>query len=160
MQPCFPSLSPPLFFFPQYFSSGLAQRGDEERGEGLSGFLPNDICAEFRRSLPFKCIVCGERGASIGCAVKRCRCVGHYSCLQSKNYIFQHFDNFETFCPNHCPKQQAVCVQQSECPICLLDINAEPGFSQIYCPSCKTYFHRNCVQVSYIIIHDHCLLYV
>ena len=112
MQPLFSSLS----LLCQYFSSGLAQRGNEERGEGLSGFLSRDICAEVRRSLQLRCIVCGERGASIGCAVRRCRAVGHYSCLLSKNYIFQHFDKFETFCPSHCPKQAAVSVQQSECP--------------------------------------------
>ena len=117
-QSCYPSLLSSLFFFfffvcLQYFSSGLAQRGDEERGEGLYGFLAQDIRAEVRRSLPFKCTVCGGKGASIGCAVKRCRCIGHYSCLQSKDYLFQHFENFETFCPKHSPRQQAVYVRQS-----------------------------------------------
>ena len=142
------------FFLPspspaQYFASGLAQRGDEDKGEGLSGFLPSDIRAEVRRSSCLKCIVCGGKGASIGCSVRRCRCNGHYACLQANKYIFQHFGNFEAFCPSHSPKQRPVPSQQSDCPICLSLVNPEPGFSQIYCPYCRTYFHRHCVEVSH-----------
>lgn len=113
----------------------------------MSGFLPQDILKEVRRSLLLSCVVCGRRGASIGCAVKRCRCVGHYSCLQNSGYIFQHFDNFKAFCPKHSPTQRAVKLSQSDCPVCLEAINAEPGFHQISCPHCKTYFHRSCIQV-------------
>lgn len=103
---------------------------------------------EVRRSRYFKCTVCGRKGASVGCAVKMCQRVGHWACLHSNDYVFQHFGNFEAFCPRHSPNQQSVPSQQIDCPICLMPVSPKPRFHQIYCPKCRTYFHRECVQVN------------
>lgn len=140
----------------QYFASGMGQNGEEN--EGIRGFLICDILSEVKRSRRGKlpvCISCKKKGASVGCAVKSCRQVGHYPCLKELGgFVFQCYDRFETFCPRHRPKQRVLSSSSlpihsdaHTCCICLSRIECEPSFKELYCPSCKTFLHRDCLQV-------------
>ena len=138
-----------------YFASGLAQNGDTH--EGIQGFLICDILTEVRRSHGRKarlCAFCKKKGAAVGCAKKSCRRVGHFPCLkQPGNFLFQHFDCFQAFCPHHAPKQRVLHASSlpshtdlHTCCICLSPISNVPSLSELYCPSCKTFLHRDCLQ--------------
>lgn len=127
----------------QYFSSGLVQKGDVT--QGLSGFLVADVLAEVRRGGKKKmiCIVCRKPGKYVGCEVTRCLKGGHFPCLVKANYVFQHYDTFCTYCPAHAPTQTPLSNVSESCCICLTPLSA----SILYCPSCHTHFHKDCVQV-------------
>ncbi len=104
------------------------------------------MLAEVRRggSRKMACSVCRFPGKYIGCTVATCPKGGHYPCLVKANYLFQHYDAFVAFCPTHAPTQPRLLANASEnCCICL-----GPLYSpSLYCPSCTTYFHKDCVQV-------------
>ena len=110
-----------------------------------------DIQREVRRGTLFRCVVCKQAGASVGCSIKSCRNVGHVPCLQTKNYLFQYFGCFATFCPKHRPNQKALLMMNesisTECCICLSAIQLDDDFRKLFCPSCLTPFHRECIQV-------------
>ena len=140
----------------QYFASGLAQNGDTH--EGIQGFLICDILTEVRRShgrMARVCAFCRKKGAAVRCTTKGCRLVGHFPCLkQPGDFLFQHFDRFEAFCPHHAPKQRFLRASSlpshtdlHTCCICLSQIQNVPSFSELYCPSCETFLHRDCLQV-------------
>lgn len=55
---------------------------------------------EYCRGRKLKCSSCGQKGATIGCYIQRCKKVFHYRCLQSaKAYCVERF--FAAFCETH-----------------------------------------------------------
>lgn len=55
---------------------------------------------EYCRGRQLKCSECGEKGATIGCYIQRCKRVFHYRCLnRAKAYLIERF--FAAFCGNH-----------------------------------------------------------
>ena len=105
--------------------------------------------------LMYDCAFCRKKGAAVGCAAKGCRLVGHFPCLkQTGDFLFQCFDRFKAFCPHHAPKQRFLHASSlpshtdlHTCCICLSQIKTAPSFSELYCPSCETFLHRDCLQV-------------
>ncbi|ELU04201.1 hypothetical protein CAPTEDRAFT_128759, partial [Capitella teleta] len=127
------------------FSSGLMQSGEDD--EGLGGFLPDEILKEVRRSSRLKCTYCGQHGASVGCAVKKCKMVFHYPCGIKNRILFQYFDRFRSFCSQHrdppianSPPADAVCSA------CVSPFDLKEAHSVLSMPCCKNWLHRTCIQ--------------
>lgn len=136
-----------IYLYLQYFSSGLAQNGDADKNEGLSGFLTSDILAEVKRATRSKmrCSVCKRPGLFIGCSGERsCRQGGHFPCLYEEGFLFQHCGSFDTYCPRHAPIQPPIDIPNKNCCICFSSLSNK---KVLYCVSCKTTFHRTCIQV-------------
>ena len=129
----------------QYFSSGLAQNGTDGESNTINGFLVEDVNKELRRGLKIKCSGCKQPGGYIGCAVRTCRKAGHFPCLHTLGYTFQHCGSFEAFCPKHCPTQSKIqnTDESNECCICLTELGSS---NKLYCPCCLTTFHKICIQ--------------
>ncbi|XP_071963351.1 G2/M phase-specific E3 ubiquitin-protein ligase-like [Antedon mediterranea] len=131
------------------FASGLSQRG---RGrQGIEGFLPDDIIQEFRRAKRLACRYCTNRGATIGCVVKRCPMTFHFHCGLANGSLSQFFGNFNSYCLEHRPHQETdlSCGSPSkiECPICFCDVPCETNLNVLKTPCCNsTWLHRECVQ--------------
>ena len=144
----------------KYFASGIGQNGEET--EGIQGFLIKHIQSEVVRShrgkIP-RCMICKKKGATVGCAVKSCSKVGHYPCVKKfGGFVFQYYDRFMAFCPLHCPQQRCldlsslpVHTDTQTCCICLSRIKCEPSLHELYCPTCLTFLHRDCLQVKMVI---------
>ena len=115
----------------QYFSSGLAQNGTDKELNTISGFLMEDVNKELRRGLKIKCSGCNQPGGYIGCAVRTCRKAGHFPCLHTLGYTFQHWGNFEAFCPKHCPTKSKIQRIEKECCICLTELCAPASLSPL-----------------------------
>lgn len=138
------------FFFVQYFSSGLAQRSDEQdEANAICGFLVDDIIKELGRGTALKCVGCGKPGGYVGCMVKSCRKAGHFPCLHELDFTFHYDGNFEAYCPKHCPTQPKLLYSNisTDCCICLCSLSSVQRPQQIYCPCCFTTFHKACIQV-------------
>lgn len=137
------------YFFLQYFSSGLAQNGDEnDQLNAINGFYLSDIVKELHRGNNLKCSICRRSGGYVGCASKRCQKAGHFPCLHRLGYTFHYGGNFEAYCPKHCPTQPSLgnfSKSDGSCCICLSPLDSAP--EQLYCPCCLMVFHRMCVQV-------------
>lgn len=132
---------------PQYFSSGLAQNGEENEQSGaINGFLLLDIYKELHRGLSIKCTGCKKPGGYVGCAVKACRKAGHFPCLHRLGFTFHYADDFAAYCQKHCPVQPNLPLHDDiqECCICLSTILPKHN---LYSPCCLTRFHRECIQV-------------
>ncbi|GLD71860.1 G2/M phase-specific E3 ubiquitin-protein ligase [Lates japonicus] len=108
----------------QLTSCGVYQRGKE--GEGVFGFLVDDIRQEIRRSARLTCCSCKKKGACVSAVT--------------------------SYCPDHSPTQSLfvgldLSLPQS-CSVCLDSIDPVLSYSVLKCPSCHTsWFHRDCVQV-------------
>ncbi len=102
--------------------------------------------AEMKRATSRKmvCTVCRQPGKYIGCGVSSCPKGGHFPCLVSADFLFQHCDAFRAFCPRHAPTQCPLSGPSERCCICLASLSPP----SLYCPSCKTVFHKSCIQVS------------
>ncbi len=113
--------------------------------QGISGFRVPDIQAEMKRATSRKmvCSVCRQPGKYIGCGVSSCPKGGHFPCLVSADFLFQHYDAFRAFCPRHAPTQRPLSCHSECCCICLGSLSPP----SLYCPSCKTVFHKTCIQV-------------
>ena len=145
---------------PKYFASGIGQNAEEN--EGIQGFPIKNIQSEVVRShrgkIP-RCIICKKKGATVGCAVQSCPKVGHYPCVKEfGGFVFQYYDRFMAFCPMHCPKQRCIDVSSlpahmdaQTCCICLNQVKCEPSLHELYCPTCLTFLHRDCLQVRMVI---------
>ncbi|KAL5493181.1 hypothetical protein EMCRGX_G014319 [Ephydatia muelleri] len=132
-----------------YFSSGLEQKGEDD--EGIQGFLAPDILKEIKRGqrCRLKCFVCGQRGAYVGCANKRCRKTGHFPCLNEQGFLFQFCGSFSAYCQKHRPTQPPLDFQSPRrlnCSICVCQVPAAPSFDVLYSPCCKAVLHRECIQ--------------
>ncbi|XP_051872649.1 G2/M phase-specific E3 ubiquitin-protein ligase isoform X1 [Pristis pectinata] len=131
-------------------SSGLYQRGKEN--EGIYGFLADDIKKEIYRAARMKCRVCNIRGASIGCAIRKCRKSFHFPCGVENQCIFQFTGQFPSYCWDHKPVQKIPCASiwsggPNTCAVCLESIDPLPSYDVLKSPCCKnTWFHRQCLQ--------------
>ncbi|KAE8289557.1 G2/M phase-specific E3 ubiquitin-protein ligase [Larimichthys crocea] len=138
-----------VHYFCLLTSCGVYQRGEE--GEGVFGFLVDDIKQEIRRSSRLTCCCCKKKGACVGCNVRSCRKTIHFPCGRKQQFISQFTGLFPSFCPDHSPTQ-SLCVASDlslpqTCSICLDSIEPILCYSILKCPSCHTsWFHRDCVQ--------------
>ncbi|KAM6973271.1 G2/M phase-specific E3 ubiquitin-protein ligase [Aplochiton taeniatus] len=138
-----------VHYFCLLMSSGVYQKGEE--GEGIFGFLVDDIHKEIRRSSRLRCVACKQKGASVGCFVKSCRQMVHFPCGKKQKFIFQFTDLYPSYCVEHSPTQSLpvsadISLPQS-CSVCLDPIEALLSYSILKCPACHTsWFHRECVQ--------------
>lgn len=93
----------------------MYQRGED--GEGVLGFLVDDIKQEIRRSARLvgllwrrrlsrrlnppvagaslqTCCACKKKGACVGCYVKSCRKTVHFPCGRRSGFVSQFAQNF------------------------------------------------------------------
>ena len=68
--------------------------------EDESGGL-HDALKEMRRGAAFKCAGCGKRGASLGCAVEKCRRCYHFHCAQAAQGLLMVEGLYGIWCPVH-----------------------------------------------------------
>ncbi|XP_049918248.1 G2/M phase-specific E3 ubiquitin-protein ligase [Epinephelus moara] len=138
-----------VHYFCLLTSCGVYQRGEE--GEGVFGFLVDDIKQECRRSARLTCSFCKGKGACVGCYVRSCRKVAHFPCARKNQFVSQFTGLFPSYCPDHSPTQ-SLCVSSDlslpqSCSICLDSIDPVLSYSVLKCPSCHaSWFHRDCVQ--------------
>ncbi|KAM9777959.1 G2/M phase-specific E3 ubiquitin-protein ligase [Neosynchiropus ocellatus] len=138
-----------VHYFCLLTSSGVYQRGNEN--EGVVGFMVDDIKMEVKRSARLKCVVCKEKGASVGCNIKSCRKTVHFPCGRSNKFLFQFTGLFPSFCPDHSPTQTLSITSDlslpQTCSVCLDSLDPVLSYSVLKCPSCHaSWFHRDCVQ--------------
>ncbi|XP_061843656.1 G2/M phase-specific E3 ubiquitin-protein ligase [Nerophis lumbriciformis] len=138
-----------VHYFCLLTSCGVYQRGKE--GEGVLGFLVDDIKRESRRSARLRCCVCKKKGACVGCNVTSCRKMVHFPCGRQHQFISQFTGDFPSYCPDHSPSQ-SVCVTSDlslvrSCSVCLDSLDPVLSYHVLKCPSCHgSWFHRDCVQ--------------
>uniref|UniRef100_A0A3Q0SYV2 G2/M-phase specific E3 ubiquitin protein ligase n=1 Tax=Amphilophus citrinellus TaxID=61819 RepID=A0A3Q0SYV2_AMPCI len=138
-----------VHYFCLLTSCGVYQRGEE--GEGIFGFLVEDIKNEVRRSARLTCFGCKKKGACVGCNVRSCRKMVHFPCGRKQMFVSQFTGLFPSYCPDHSPSQ-SLCTGLDvslphSCSICLDSIDPILSYSILKCPSCHTsWFHRDCVQ--------------
>ncbi|NXU47767.1 G2E3 ligase, partial [Turnix velox] len=129
-------------------SSGIWQRGEEN--EGVYGFLLADIKKEVNRAAKLNCNICKRKGASIGCAVPKCKRSYHFPCGVQKECIFQFMEDFRSYCWEHKPVQKFSNKESrgaSHCLICMDLVEQLPGYTVLRSPCCKNaWFHRECLQ--------------
>ncbi|XP_068218947.1 pineapple eye protein-like isoform X2 [Palaemon carinicauda] len=128
-----------------FFSSGLAQNGEEE--EGILGFLIPDILKELARGKKLACAFCSKKGATIGCSERKCRRSYHYACGLKHNVQYRFSGDFRSYCQTHREYQHGEAIGQTvECPICMDELIADPK-KAVWSPCCnKKWFHKICVQ--------------
>ncbi|TRY84980.1 hypothetical protein DNTS_028856 [Danionella cerebrum] len=134
-------------YFCLLMASGMSQRGKEN--EGIHGFLVGDIKKEIQRSLRLRCSFCKDKGASVGCFIKRCAKKFHMPCGLGHEVIFQFKDSFPSFCKKHSPSQSCIFKPSLPlcCSICLDQIEPVLSYCVLKCPACHgSWFHRHCVQ--------------
>uniref|UniRef100_A0A8D2ZN33 G2/M phase-specific E3 ubiquitin-protein ligase n=1 Tax=Scophthalmus maximus TaxID=52904 RepID=A0A8D2ZN33_SCOMX len=138
-----------VHYFCLLTSCGVYQRGEE--GEGVFGFLVDDIKQETRRSARLTCCSCKKKGACVGCNVRSCRKTVHFPCARKEKFVSQFTGLFPSFCPYHSPTQSHsvssdLSLPQS-CSVCLDIIEPVLSHSVLKCPCCHAgWFHRECVQ--------------
>ncbi|XP_051941411.1 G2/M phase-specific E3 ubiquitin-protein ligase [Hippocampus zosterae] len=138
-----------VHYFCLLTSCGVYQRGKD--GEGVFGFLVDDIKREIRRSARLTCCACKKKGACVGCYVKSCRKTVHFPCGRKSGFVSQFTQNFPSYCPDHSPFQSAAVTSNlslpQSCSVCLDAIDGDLSYGVLKCPSCHgSWFHRDCVQ--------------
>jgi hypothetical protein len=58
------------------------------------------VASSVRRSRALRCMVCRDRGASLGCYQTGCQRVYHLPCAHSAGCLMDD-DNFTIYCPQH-----------------------------------------------------------
>jgi len=138
------------------FSSGLEQKGDDS--DGIEGFLIGDIMKEVRRGSRLRCSFCRKKGATVGCAEKKCKKKYHPICGQEQGCLFQYFDEFKSFCKDHRRIEDLnlckIDVGNASCSICQEEIEFKDPFKILWVPCCHSYFHKNCIQCQAISAGD------
>ncbi|XP_061741980.1 G2/M phase-specific E3 ubiquitin-protein ligase isoform X2 [Nerophis ophidion] len=138
-----------VHYFCLLTSCGVYQRGKE--GEGVLGFLVDDIKRESRRSARLTCCVCKKKGACVGCNVASCRKMVHFPCGRQQQFISQFTGQFPSYCPDHSPSQSVRVTSDlglvRSCSVCLDSLDPVLSYQVLKCPSCHgSWFHRDCVQ--------------
>uniref|UniRef100_H2ZAJ3 PHD-type domain-containing protein n=1 Tax=Ciona savignyi TaxID=51511 RepID=H2ZAJ3_CIOSA len=117
--------------------------------DSIYGFLIKDILTEITRASKLRCTYCHRIGASIGCAVTKCKAKFHLNCGLNEGMVSQFFGEFPSFCRHHRPKQESVSkVRATTCPICLDDVICSvDDVTSLKTPCChEVWLHRACVQ--------------
>ncbi|XP_061677103.1 G2/M phase-specific E3 ubiquitin-protein ligase [Syngnathoides biaculeatus] len=138
-----------VHYFCLLTSCGVYQRGED--GEGVLGFLVDDIKQESRRSSRLTCCACKKKGACVGCNVKSCRKTVHFPCGRKSGFVSQFAENFPSYCPDHSPLQSPCATSKADppelCSVCLDALDGDLSYRVLKCPSCHaSWFHRDCVQ--------------
>ncbi|XP_054270224.1 uncharacterized protein LOC128991406 isoform X2 [Macrosteles quadrilineatus] len=133
-------------------SSNMEQNGRDS--DGILGFLGNDIHKEVRRGARLYCTYCRSGGATLGCAVAKCKVVFHLPCGMKHGTLHQFFGEFKSFCAKHRPVQKisakilAESSKNAMCGICYEKVVPRPIHETLWAPCCQksAFFHRDCVQ--------------
>ncbi|XP_078481229.1 E3 ubiquitin-protein ligase PHF7 [Ciona intestinalis] len=140
-----------LHYFCLLLASGLNQTIDvtdcTTEKDSIYGFMVKDIVAEYHRASRLRCSFCHKKGASIGCAVPRCKVKFHHPCAEET--VSQFYDQFPSFCKLHRPKQIAGKKGgTTTCPVCLDTVCCSvETISSLKTPCCHdVWMHRVCVQ--------------
>ncbi|CAG7824643.1 unnamed protein product [Allacma fusca] len=149
-----------VHYFCLLFCAALKQEGQDH--EGILGFLPADIKKEVRRGEKLKCKYCKIKGATLGCAVAKCKCSFHFTCGIPKGTLHHFSGSFDSYCGVHKPKVTIpVPKEMWTCGICFVDV--EESENPVWPPCCKNIiYHRLCMQKyastsgSYFFSCPHC----
>lgn len=124
----------------------LVANGDE--GNGLMGFLPEDIHKEKKRGSKLTCSRCKRKGATIGCCKSACKKSFHLPCAIKAKCSFEFIDTYRSFCNVHIEtvntsKQHA---PDDICGICNCDMGEYDRMSSMQMVCCTTdkWFHKVC----------------
>ena len=145
----------------KYFASGIGQNGEET--EGIQGFLIKHIQSEVVRSHrgknPSLYDLQEERGKQWAVLSKAVPKLATTLVLRSLEALF-----FNTtivlwhFVPCIAPNNDVldlsslpVHMDTQTCCICLSRIKCEPSLHELYCPTCLTFLHRDCLQVKWLL---------
>ena len=134
-----------------YFCAGIAQvstGSNEDSEDTLFFFKLDDIRKEWRRSRLIKCVYCGLKCAASGCNKKRCKMTFHYPCGLLNEVQF-NYQKFSSHCRADSETQPPLTEELSDdvhCNICFDKMDPSPTYSNVYCPSCKRWVHRDCLQ--------------
>lgn len=140
-------------YFCLLLSSNMEQNGRDS--DGILGFLYNDIQKEIKRGQRLYCTYCKQKGATLGCSIRKCRTVFHLPCGLSNDSLHQFFGQFRSYCPVHRPCQEVdkdilaeARKQTGVCAICCEKIVPYPTKTTLWAPCCKknAWFHRDCIQ--------------
>ena len=135
-----------VHYFCLLFSSGLEQMGPFV--DGIQGYLPEDIKAEIRRAGRLTCLYCKQKGASIGCAVHKCKVKFHYPCGVANGTLSEFLDPFHSFCPKHKQKRRGKMpstVTDYTCILCVSIVTDRE--KMVWSECCKTrVFHKECIR--------------
>jgi len=142
-------------YFCLLFSSGLGQAGGE--GEGLKGFLHQDINREVKRGARLKCVYCRKKGATVGCAEPKCKKSYHLNCGYNHKALCQFYDQFKSYCREHRPVQRVQrrggggkngdkALTEIQCAVCQEKVLKKVSLQTLVSPCCSGFLHRTCVQ--------------
>ncbi|KFW00183.1 PHD finger protein 7, partial [Fulmarus glacialis] len=119
------------------------------RNNEVHNIHPEDVRRVVKQASRKICYVCGERGATITCQGKKCKCSFHFPCGRENGCISQFFGQYRSFCQEHRPAQtvQAHQDSQTSCVICLERVEEKLSYQTMVCPNCRqAWFHRGCIQ--------------
>ena len=93
---------------------------------------------------------CSARGAAVGCAIPTCSSTYHYPCGVKNKCYFQFTGTFESYCPEHIPKNRIprpkdMSTVKKQCTICLEEPNLRDKMDTIITPCCLCALHRDCL---------------
>ncbi|XP_017558482.1 uncharacterized protein phf11 isoform X1 [Pygocentrus nattereri] len=89
------------------YSSGIYCRNSPSFDD-LFGFDVNDVRQEYIRGRKLKCHLCGEKGATAGCEMRRCKRSYHYPCaIEDHARAVEKMSKgfFTLYCVKHDPKR-------------------------------------------------------
>ncbi|KAM3608437.1 uncharacterized protein V6R79_025356 [Siganus canaliculatus] len=118
---------------------------DSPQYDDLFGFSPEDVLKEAKRGKRLVCSHCRDKGATVGCEVKRCQKSYHYPCAieaGAESVEDQEQEKYYLYCSNHLqhrdengrPKNGRVS------PSIKLNTLKDPsgaGPSKVYCLTCE-----------------------
>ncbi|XP_074594662.1 uncharacterized protein LOC141850033 [Brevipalpus obovatus] len=139
-----------VHYFCLLFACSLIEKGSE--GEGILGFLKDDILKEVRRARLLKCVFCKENGAASGCCIPKCKNAFHFSCGLDNDVLSQFKNpNYHSYCSDHRPVQTFASLSRvpHDCKICCQSVRPEldpRGLTFVQAPCCKFLMHRHCLQ--------------
>ncbi|XP_026472743.1 PHD finger protein 7-like isoform X1 [Ctenocephalides felis] len=123
---------------------------------GIFGFTAKTIQAAYRRISQKICHYCGEKRANIKCYDEYCMIFYHLPCGILNECVTQYFETFNTYCPDHAPKQivsnedmlYSLANSRFEdcCGICYDTLIPEINYKTLWPPCCRNgFFHRKCI---------------
>ncbi|KAL2652727.1 hypothetical protein R1flu_020855 [Riccia fluitans] len=74
---------------------------------------PKNLASEISRGSRIKCIICGKKGAALGCCNNKCKNSYHYPCARRLEGCQWNEDDYVMFCPQHARKRCSVPRRQS-----------------------------------------------